>query len=213
MRKPMSYPKATLSLLLAAIIATVFTVRSLAAPDSGAARADAEFAQDCTGTLTVASGQVTINGNPAQTGATVLTGSVIATGSNGKAIIDLGTMGRVELGDNTSITLTCVAGVIGIRSNCGRTEVEVRRGSLDVTSPVVESLAGGQEKTYDGAFAASSAPGIDVKIECEGRKGAGALYIGPGLLGLLAMAGVGTAVALGIAAGSNEAVTSTSPIR
>jgi hypothetical protein len=168
--------------------------------------------QDCTGTLTVKSGQVSINGNAAQTGATVMTGSTIATGSNGKAVIDLGAMGRVEIGDNTSVTLTCAGGSLQIRTTCTRTEVQVRSGSLSVTSPTAGTLAAGQKETYTGGVDASSTGAIDVKVECEGRKAGGGPYVGAGLLGLLALIGIGAAVAVGIAVGDEDGITPSSPI-
>ena len=199
-----SYSKTLISLLLTMAVATVFTIRSFASPDLSKLTEVSTLSQDCTGTLTVNAGRVSINGNAAQTGATVLTGSMISTDSKGKATIDLGTAGRVELGESTSITLICIGSSIEIRSNCSKIEVEVRRGTLEVKTPKAETLSAGKEKEYDGAFVATSAGGIDVKIECEGHKGAGGLYVGPGLLGLLALAGVGGAIAAGVAAGGND---------
>jgi hypothetical protein len=198
-----SYSKALMSLFLTMAVATVFTIRSFASPDLSKVAEVPTLAQDCTGTLTVNAGRVSINGNAAQTGATVMTGSMISTDSKGKATIDLGTAGRVELGESTAITLICIGSSIEIRSNCSKTEVEVRRGTLEVKTPKAETLIAGKEHKYDGAFDATSAGGIDVKIECEGRKGAGGLFVGPGLLGLLALVGVGGAIAAGVAAGGN----------
>lgn len=208
-----SYPRASISLFLAIAVASMFTLRSFAAPEANKSTGETA-AQDCTGTLTVKAGQVTINGNAAQTGATVMTGSVISTSSKGKAIIDLGALGRVEVGDNTTVTLTCVAGSLEIRTNCSKTEVEVRRGAVDVRAPKSENLAAGKKQKYDGAVDLTATGGVDVKVECEGHKVAGGLFVGPGLLGLLALVGVGAAVAAGIATGSsNEASRSVSPIR
>lgn len=207
------YCRASISVVLAMSVVTVFTFRSLAAPEASKLAGDPIFAQDCTGTLSVKAGQVMINGNSAQTGATVLTGSVIATGSNGKAIVDLGALGRVEIGDNTTVTLTCTSGLLEIRTNCSRTEVEVRRGTLDVRSPKTETLTTGNEEEYDGGVDATSTGGVDVKVECEGGTGGAALYVGPGLLGLLALIGVGAAFAIGIHLGDEQGVAATSPIR
>ncbi|MBV9241603.1 MAG: hypothetical protein JO314_06305, partial [Acidobacteria bacterium] len=50
-------------------------------------------------------GQVTVNGQAAVSNATVLSGAVIATGANSSATISLGKNGRVEVDQNTSITL------------------------------------------------------------------------------------------------------------
>ncbi len=208
-----SYFRGALSLVLTMAIATVFTLHSFAAPELNKLVGES-IPQDCTGTLTVKAGQVTINGNAAQTGATVLTGSVISTSSNGKAIIDLGTLGRVEIGDNTTVTLTCVANLIEIKTSCSRTEVEVRRGTLDVKSPKTETLVAGKKEHYDGGIDATSSS-VDVKVECEGRK-AGGLFIGPGLLGLLALIGLGAAVAIGISVeggGESAQPQPSSPVR
>jgi hypothetical protein len=208
-----SYQRASTSIVLAMAIATVFTLSSFAAPEVTKAVVDPVLAQDCTGTLTVKSGQVTINGNAAQTGATVLTGSVISTGSNGKAIVDLGPVGRVEIGDNTTATLTCVAGTLEIRTNCSRTEVEVRRGTAEVKSPKVETLTAGKKAKYDGGVDVTATGGVDIKVECEGRRAGAGPFIGPGLLGILALIGVGAAIAIGIAVGNGENQPPSSPTR
>lgn len=211
MKLPTSSPRSSISLLLAIAVASVFTLRSFAAPEAAKPHV-AGTSQDCTGTLTVKAGRVTINGNAAQTGATILTGSVISTSSNGKAIIDLGALGRVEVGDSTTATLTCVAGSLEIRTNCSKTEVEVRRGAVDIREPKVETLTAGKKQKYDGGIYLTAAAGVDVKVECEGGK-VGGLWVGPGLLGLLALIGVGAAVAGGIALGSNDRPIASSPIR
>jgi hypothetical protein len=201
MKSRTSYPRASISLILAIAVATLFTLRSFAASEASKSTGD-RAAQDCTGALTVKGGQVSINGNAAQTGATVMSGSVISTNSHGKAIIDLGAVGRVEVGDNTTITLTCVAGLLEIKSNCAKTEVEVRRGTVDVKAPRVETLTAGKKSKYDGAVDLTSTGGVDVKIECEGNRVGGGAYIGPGLWGFLALIGVGGAVAAGITLGN-----------
>lgn len=207
-----SCQRASISIVLAMAVATVFTLRSFAAPEVTKAVVDPALAQDCTGTLTVKAGQVTINGNAVQTGATVLTGSTIATSSNGKAIIDLGALGRVEVGDNTTVTLTCAAGLLEIRTNCSRTEVEVRRGTVDVKSPKAETLTAGKKAKYDGGVDATSTGGVDVKVECEGRKVGAGPFVGPGLIGLLALIGIGAAVAIGVAVGGGDDSPASSPI-
>lgn len=204
-----SYPRAAISLLLATAVATVFTLRSFAAPEITDSASDSNY-QGCTGTLTVKRGQVTINGNAAQTGATVLTGSTITTGSNGKTIIDLAPLGRIEVGDNTTITITCSASLLEITSICSRTEVEVKRGTVDIKSPVTETLTAGKKSKYDGEVSLTSTAGVDVKIECEGRRAKGLIF-GPEVIGLLAVIGLGVAVIVGVAT-EGEAATVSSPI-
>jgi hypothetical protein len=61
--------------------------------------------QGPTGTLTT-KGPVDVNGNPAQSGATITSGTVIQTRTGGHAIIELGAPGRVDLDPITAITLS-----------------------------------------------------------------------------------------------------------
>jgi len=194
MKLPTSYLKAILSFVLAVTVTSAFSLRSFAAIEP--------LTQDCTGTLTVKSGTVTINGNTAQTGATVMTGSVVATGSGG-AVVDLGPAGRVELGDHTTATIICVGGSVEVRTNCNKTKVEVRRGQVDVKTPKTETLAAGKSESYDGGIDATAAAGVDVKVECVGKKGP-AMFAGAGLIGLLALLGVGAAVAIGVAVNDSD---------
>jgi len=201
MKLPTSYLKAFLSLVLAVTVTSVFSLRSFAAIETRDSMVG-PVVQDCSGTLTVKGGSVTINGNPAQTGATVMTGSVVATGSGG-AVVDLGPAGRVELGDHTAATIICVGGSVEIRTNCNKTKVEVKRGQVDVKTPKVETLAAGKSESYDGAFDATAAAGVDVKVECVGKKRGGA-FAGAGLIGLLALLGVGAAIAIGVAVNESD---------
>lgn len=59
---------------------------------------------DPTGEITVR-GQVTVNGQTAVSNATILSGSTIVTGAGSNAIISLGKVGRIEVMENSSITL------------------------------------------------------------------------------------------------------------
>jgi len=210
-----SYLRAAISIVVIMAVCTVFTLNSFATPESINPGGESFPPPDCSGTLTVKSGQVTINGNAAQTGATILTGSVIATNSNGKAIVDLGALGRIEIGDKTTVTLICAANLLEIRTTCSKTDVEVRRGILDVKSPKTETLVAGKDQDYDGGIVATSTGGVDVKVECEGRRGGAALFIGSGLLGLLALVAVAFSTGLrdDEAAARTPASPPSSPIR
>lgn len=201
MKVPTSHLKAFLSLVLAVTLASVFSLRSFAAIETGGSVAGPAI-QDCSGTLTVKGGSVTINGNPAQTGATVMSGSVVSTGS-GAAVIDLGPAGRVEVGDHTTATIICVAGSVEVRTNCNKTKVEVKRGQVDVKTPKVETVPAGKSETYSGGIDATAPAGVDMEVECVGKKAAGA-YTSAGLIGLLALIGVGAAVAIGVAVSNND---------
>ncbi len=215
MKLRQSFQRASISVVLAMAVMMVFTLRSFAAPEIVTPLVDPMLVQDCTGTLSVKSGTITINGNAAQTGATVMSGSTISTSSNGNAIVDLGPLGRVEIGGGSTVTLTCVGGSLQIRTTCVRTEVDVKSGSLNVTAPTAKTVAAGSDETFTGGIEANSTGAIDVKVECEGRRGgAGAgPMIGAGWLGLLALIGVGSAIAIGIALGEGDSVSPSSPIR
>lgn len=195
-----SYLKAFLSLALAVTVTSVFSLRSFAAVETTVGTVE-PMAQNC-GTLTVKAGTVTINGNSAQTGATVMSGSVISTGS-GEAVIDMGPAGRIEVGDHTTATIICVGDSIRVRTTCDKTRVEVKAGQVAVEVPKVETLSAGKTETYDGGIDATAPAGVDMEVECVGKKAGGA-YISAGLLGLLALIGVGAGIAIGVGVGEGD---------
>ena len=186
--------KASITVLSAIALTTVFSLSVFAAPNL-------PFQA---GTITVR-GSVSVNGNPVQTGATLMSGNTITTGSDGNAVVDLGSAGRVEVGDGTTATITFTGDSIQVTTTC-RTEVDVTRGAVQVTSPTTETLNAGQDKTYDGGVSASATGGADFSVDCEGLKGGAGAWLGPGLLGVLALIGVGAAVATGIAIGDEDSV-------
>jgi hypothetical protein len=115
------------SLLLAVAVTIFFSARSFAAPELPTAPIlPSEGGTVFVGTLT-ATGYVTVNGNEARTGATILNNSRVATGPDGDAMIDLGPLGRIQLRPDTEIKL------ILSPNNC---QVEILRcGSLTQTVP------------------------------------------------------------------------------
>jgi hypothetical protein len=185
--------KASITVLAVIALTTVFSLSVFAAPNVPIQ----------SGTITIR-GNVTVNGNPVQTGATLMSGNTIATGSDGNAVVDLGSAGRVEVRDGTTVTITFTGDSIQIRTSC-RTEIDVTRGTVEVRSPRTETLTAGKDETYDGGVDASATGGADFVVDCEGRKGGGA-FLGPGLIGVLALIGVGAAVATGIAIGDEDSV-------
>lgn len=204
MNLPVRNLKVLLSLMLALTVTSLFTLRVYAASEPKAPTSESMAVQDCTGTLTVKGGNVTLNGNAAQTGATVMNGAVISTGDNGSVIIDLGALGKIELGHHTTVTVDCVAGTIHGRTTCGgKVRIEDRAGQVNVTVPKVETILPGKHETYDDPAEFTAPAGSSIMIECGSRK-AGGLLLGPGLLGLLALLGVGAAVAAGVAVGNGD---------
>jgi hypothetical protein len=78
--------------LLATVILCVYSMVALAAP------------QDVTGEITI-NGSVMVNGQQAVSSSTIVSGSTIVTAANSSAIINLGKNGRVEVLDDSSLTL------------------------------------------------------------------------------------------------------------
>jgi hypothetical protein len=108
--------KAILSLVLSLLIASAFSLSSLAASGSSEkmrAPGDENLPalQAPTGNLTVR-GPVLLNGNEAKTGATVLSGSVLQTRTGGHATVEMGPVGRVDLDPITAITLAMTSNSI-----------------------------------------------------------------------------------------------------
>ena len=60
--------------------------------------------KDFAGEITV-SGQVTVNGQPAVSNSTILSGAVITTADNSRALVSLGKTGRIEIMENANVTL------------------------------------------------------------------------------------------------------------
>ncbi len=190
--------KASLSLLLAVTVTSLFTLHAFAADDPKAPASGSPDVQDCTGTLTIKSGKVLLNGNEAQTGATVMNGSVISTGDNGRVIIDLGAIGRIELGHHTTVTVDCATGSVHGRTTCGgRVRIEDRLGQVNVIVPKIETILPGKHEIYDDPAEFTAPAGSSVLVECGSRVG-GLWLTGPGLTGLLALIGVSAGVVTGI---------------
>ena len=80
------------SLVLAITVWCVYSMVAIAAP------------KDMTGEITV-TGQVSVNGQAVVSNSTVVSGSTITTGANSSAIVSLGKAGRVEVLENSELTL------------------------------------------------------------------------------------------------------------
>ena len=125
MKTPKISFKAILSLVLSLLIASAFSLSSLAAASSSEKTYDPGLEnlpalQDPTGNLTVR-GSVLLNGNEAKTGLTVLSGSVIQTRTGGHATIEMGPVGRVDMDPITAITLSMTANAVDASlDKCGQ---------------------------------------------------------------------------------------------
>jgi hypothetical protein len=131
--------------------------------------AEITIPQQPMGILTVISGKVDLNGNPAQSGLTILTDSKIATDSKGDAVIDIGALGRVELYESTKILLAFTPVQVTVRSDCNKTGIRVIRGKVEVRSPKSQTLLEGEEETYAGSIECVSS-GTDFIVDCSGKR-------------------------------------------
>jgi hypothetical protein len=122
------------------------------------------------GHLVVKTGEVRINGNASETGATVLTDSEVSTSRDTEAVIDLGVNGRIDLGSGTTVRMKFEADLIFVESECGRVEVDVFRGQVDVKEPDEEIIPAGEDEEYGDQIEATAPMGSHFRIDCEGRK-------------------------------------------
>jgi hypothetical protein len=203
MKQTVKRLRPSISVLVAIALAAMFSFSSFAAPDLSTIVLAPVPPQDCTGTLTVTKGTATINGNPAQTGATVLSGSQVATGPDSAAVIDFGSAGRLRLADQTMVQPLCVNNEIKVRLGCNKTEVDVMSGQVIAGSTTVTP---GSSKSFGAGTEVTASSGADFSVECEGRGflGAAGDTVGPGLAGWLALLGIGAGVATGIAVGGDD---------
>ena len=87
------------------------------------------------GELASASG-ATINSTTAHSGTTIFSNSRVKTAANGSAIINLGLLGRVELGPNSDLTLQFSRGVLGGTLSSGKIAISTLSGvQVNLTTP------------------------------------------------------------------------------
>jgi hypothetical protein len=126
--------KAHLSALLALTVVTFFSLSSLAAfedgsnPDESIENAFPAL-QDPTGTLTKAQRQVYINNVEAKEGATVLSGSIMRTGTDSRAIVDIPSIGTADYGRLTESLLTLSEkNIDALLNRCGSITLTLQPG-------------------------------------------------------------------------------------
>lgn len=145
-------------------------------------------------------GQVTVNGNLAQTGLTVLSNSLIATGTNGRAFIDLGSLGRIDLRASATARLVFTKSSINLISQCPHSKIRVTRGVVSVTSPKQESIVQGNAKSYDGPTELHTAGATDFVVDCGGPDLAAPVLLGGGTTGGIIWGIIGLSGAIGVGA-------------
>jgi len=223
--------RGSVSLVLSLTLVTMLSAASFAAPaaqqsspvtaspgsPANASTATPTGSQALTGQLTVKEGKkVTVDGNRVETGATILSGNRVVTGNDEVAIVDLGDLGRIEIRDNTDVTITFSPGRVHIKSDCDRTKIEVTRGEVDVKEPSVEILLANNKgtdkenkETYGGSVEATTDGATDFIVDCGGKP---AGFILAGWWGLAGLVSVGAAIAVGVVVGSPTGRPRVSPI-
>jgi hypothetical protein len=117
--------KAPLVLTLSLLLLTASSLNSFAsleaneASDESIANSFPVF-QDPTGTVTIAKRDVAINGAAAKVGQTVITGSLVRTGTDSHLSVEIGSLGRADYGRLTESVLTMTGKEIQSSMNkCG----------------------------------------------------------------------------------------------
>jgi len=199
----------------------------------------AQTAAKAAGELSV-SGSVTINGAPAISGATVFSESKVKTSSNGSATVNLGKLGRVQLGPESEMTLSFSDGKVGGHLSAGRAVVTTPAGvaiavattegvatadgknastlTVDVTCGNTRVAASRSEaKVTAGSKVEVVAAGSEVSVgqaqapRCARLSTAGRSEgLSSGAIAALIIAGVGGAVAGIVAASQSDNVTPSS---
>ncbi len=193
--------------LLAAIIASVVPLCPLAladlkdTPTQQQAGSSSYQTQEFSGTV-IARGEIAINGNEAPSGTTVFTKSTVATGPTGSAVIDLGPIGRIELGPNTNVLLTFTGEMITVAPGCERLTVRVIQGEVEARlDSGARLLPEGAKINLAGVSELAAHKGSIFFLDCSSSRsrtadGGGAASSGPtiGIVGAVGAAVAATAI-------------------
>jgi len=136
----------------AARLFAILAIISMLQVNAGAALAASLFPQSITGKLITRGNQaITVNGNPATSGATVLSDSSIVTGDQVSATINLGPLGSVEIAPNTKINIkfsdgqiivTLIEGCLVVRAKQGTYgEINASQGKITSNDPTSKEAA------------------------------------------------------------------------
>jgi hypothetical protein len=190
------------------------------------------------GATVTGTGQIKINGNDVQSGATVLSGSSVATGPDGDALIDIGPVGRIKLRPNTSIKvdmtgdqyevtlLECTRSTsVNLMVLSGKTallkvahteltNVAVTLGEVRV-KPGVDgasetALKEGESRAFNSVSEIAATGDADFTVNCCDCDLAGGGFFFPPLIPILVFAGIGAGIPILINPPGEEEV---SPVR
>src|SRR5262249_24738627 len=154
--------RAVLSAVLALTVSTLFCLSSLTTfasnnelVSNNANRVAVGLTKSPTGVLG-GTGTLSLNGISVGSGATVFSGSIITTGHDGIATVDLGPVGRFVVRPRTSVTVTTSQGSATISDRARATRLSVLRGEVTVTSAGASlKLKSGENALFTDAIEAT----------------------------------------------------------
>ena len=136
-----AWSRKSIAICLSVAVLSVYSMVVLAAPGQGVS-----------GELSISGAtpsQVSVNGQLANSGLTVLTGSLITTGPENSAVVSLGKLGRVELAPNTSLSLSFNETGVSGQLSSGRLMVSTNNGIASVITTNYNIVIGA---TIDGLY-------------------------------------------------------------
>ena len=213
--------RAMLRPVIATAIASVVPLYSLALPRSSSIPIEPTDSvgyqtQEPAGTV-ITSGEIMVNGNQVPNGATVFSKSTIETGRASKAVVDLGPVGRIELGPGTNVLLTFSAETITVAPACEKLRVRVIQGLVEARSAAGSTpLTGGKEDMLAGTSELVARKGSIFSLDCRPTNrwagGSGPALSRP-IIGVFSAVGVAGGVAAAVAInGGNARSSRVSPI-
>ena len=197
--------RAMLRPIIATAIASLVPLYSLALPRSPntsiePTESNGYQTQEPAGTV-IASGEIRVNGNEVPSGATVFSNSTIETGRASSAVIDLGPVGRIELGPGTNVLLTFSAEMITVAPACDKLKVRVIQGLVEARSAKgPRPLTGGKEDMLAGISEHVARKGSIFFLDCSpsNRAAGGVGPISRPMIGVFSAVGVAGAVAASV---------------
>jgi hypothetical protein len=138
---------------------------------------------------------VSVNGQKATSGTTVLSGAEIVSPAKVGATLDLGTLGRIDMAPNTSMTVNFSATQVSVQLKAGYVVLTTGKGVAGVVN------------TTDGQTFNANGSSVVAKMKNvtgpEAGVGVGAAKAGLGTGAVVGAAGAGAAVVGGVAAANN----------
>ena len=93
-------------------------------------------------------GQMTVDGKPAQTGDQFISGGAAATSKGSSGVVSIGKLGRVELQQNSTMSVTFSNSSIGGSVEAGRAEIIAEKGtSTNISVKDGSVISDGSQRT------------------------------------------------------------------